>query len=96
MYDIISLQHGSSLPTRFVFFRDSTFHLQFSSHRYGVFTYPGRYTRDPGVFTLRWETAINTLPWEATATVRGDTIDVRYNLNMIMSDFIDGPYVRVR
>ena len=39
---------------------------------------------------------VNPLPWEATATVRGDTIDVRYNLNMVMSDFMDGPYVLVR
>jgi hypothetical protein len=96
LYDFFSAMHGSSLPTRYVFFRDSTFQMQFASARYGVFSYPGRYSRTEATFTFAWDGSGPGAPWGATGTLRGDTLDIRYNLNMSMSDFFDGPYVLVR
>ena len=39
---------------------------------------------------------ILTPTWNAMATVTDESLDVRYNLNMMMSDFTDGVYVRER
>jgi len=96
LYDFFIPSHGSSLPTRYVFFRDSTFQLQFASARVGIFTYPGRYSRADATITFQWDGSGAGAPWGATGTLRGDTLTVQYNMNMIMSDFINGPYVLVR
>lgn len=90
LYDAFAAMHGSSLPTRYVFFRDSTFRLQFASALFGVLTNSGRYSRTDLTFTFHWDGA----EAGATGTLRGDTLDIRYNEKMSMSDFIDGPYVR--
>ena len=96
LYDFFIESHGSSLPSRYVFFRDSTFQLQFASARFGIFTYPGRYSRTDATFTFHWNGSGASAPWGATGILRGDTLDLRYNLNMSMSDFIDGSYILVR
>ncbi|HEX6315909.1 MAG TPA: hypothetical protein VFZ73_13655, partial [Gemmatimonadaceae bacterium] len=95
LYDRLIFYHGGSLPTRFVLFSDSTFHLQTASFRFGVFAYTGRYSRSDSTFHFTWMNEGGP-PWNALGTVRGDTLDIRYNENMVMSDFIDGAYVRMR
>lgn len=96
LYDFFISNHGSSLPTRYVFFRDSTFHLQFASFRFGVFTYTGRYSQADSLITFSWDGTYAGAPWASTGTLRGDILTIRYNMNMVMSDFIDGDYVRSR
>ena len=87
--------HGSSVPTRYVLFSDSTFQLQFASFRFGVVTSSGRYSRTNTTINFSWVIGGGP-PWDAVGTLRGDTLDVRYSLNMQMSDFIDGAYVLTR
>lgn len=96
LYDVLIASHGSSLPTRYVLFNDSTFQLQFSSLRFGIFSYAGRYSRANSVITFTWDGWSTAGPWGSTGTLRGDTLAVRYNLIMMMTDFIDGDYVRSR
>lgn len=96
LYDFILSYHGSKLPTRYLFFADSTFQLQFASYRFGIFQYAGRYSRSDSVFTFTWEGWSTAGPWGASATLRGDTLDVRYNDIMNHSDFVDGRYTLVR
>ena len=95
LYDAFMSHHGSSLPTRYVLFSDSTFQLQFASFRFGVVTSSGRYSRTSTTINFSWVIGGGP-PWDAVGTLRGDTLDVRYSLNMQMSDFIDGAYVLTR
>lgn len=95
LYDQFKSYHGSSLPTRFVLFDDSTFYLQFASLRFGLLTYAGRYSRSDATFRFNWVNESGPT-WNAQGTQRGDTLDIRYGENMVMSDFIDGAYVLVR
>lgn len=95
LYDAFMSYHGSSVPTRYVLFSDSTFQLQFASFRFGVVTSSGRYLRTNTTINFSW--LIGGGPgWDAVGTLRGDTLDVRYSLNMQMSDFIGGAYVLTR
>ena len=96
LYDELAAYHGSLLPTRYVLFSDSTFQLQFASFRFGIFSYAGRYSRSDSLITYIWEGWSTAGPWGATGTLRGDTLAVRYNMIMMMTDFIDGDYVRSR
>lgn len=95
LYDRFIPYHGSRLPTRYVLFSDSTFYLQFASFRFGVVTYGGRYSRTETTFNFSWENGGGP-PWDAVGTVRGDALDIRYSIDMLMSDFIDGAYVLTR
>jgi hypothetical protein len=95
LYDAFMSYHGSSLPTRYVLFSDSTFQLQFASFRFGVVTSSGRYSRTSTTINFSWVIGGGP-PWDAVGTLRGDTLDIRYSLNMQMSDFIDGAYVLTR
>ena len=95
LYDLFISYHGSSLPTRYVLFSDSTFHLQFASLRFGVVTYAGRYSRTETTINFSWVTGGGP-PWDAVGTLQGDTLHIRYSMNMLMSAFIDGVYVLVR
>jgi len=94
LYDSYAWYHGSRVPTRYVFFADSSFQLQFASYRFGIFQYAGRYSRTESVVTFTWEGSGGS--WETSATLRGDTLDVRYNETMIHSDFVEGRYILVR
>lgn len=92
LYDIFSQWHESRLATRFVFFGDSTFELQFSSYRFGFFRYPGRVAGSDTVLALKFSEDGES----ATGILRGDSLAVRYPLMMQMSDFLDGVYLRQR
>lgn len=57
-------------------------------------TYRGGYTQANGIITLEWEGWSIAGPWGATGTLNGDTLTVRYDLIMALSDFEDAAYVR--
>ena len=96
LYDELVSYHGSTLPTRYVLFSDSTFQLQFASFRFGIFSYAGRYSRSDTLITFAWDGWSSAGPWGSAGALCGDTLVVRYNIVMMMSDFIDGSYVRSR
>jgi hypothetical protein len=81
-------------PTRFVIYDNSEFSLQFSRSDDSVFEYPGNYSETDGSIEFRFKA--NNGAWGATATVNEETLHVRYNFDMVMSDFVDGKYARVR
>ncbi len=75
----------------FVLYGDGTFVLQFPS-----FEYRGRYAAVDGMNTLTWEGSSVAGPWGAVATIQGDSLTVRYNLIMRLTDFEDAVYLRQR
>lgn len=72
--------------SRYVLYNDGAFELQYV--RNGIF--PGRYTESRGVVRFAWTSG----DWEATGTLEGNALTVRYNAVMLMSDFEDAVYVR--
>jgi len=85
--------HGSPLRSRYVLYADGTFALQYSSANYPFFEYRGRYKDDNGSVTFEWEGWSTAGPWGATGVLREDSVTVRYNLVMQLSDFEDGVYL---
>ena len=77
-------------------YADGTFALQYSSANHPFFEYRGTYKDADGVITFEWEGWNVMGPWGATGSLNGDSLDVRYNFIMQMSDFDDGVYVRER
>jgi hypothetical protein len=94
IYDAYISYHWSKIATRFVFYQDSTFALQFSSQRWSFFEYNGRFTRRDSLITFDWDGWSVAGPWGASGTLKGDSLTVAYNLIMQLTDFIDGVYVR--
>jgi hypothetical protein len=88
--------HRSLLFSRYVLYDDRTFALQNSSINYPFFEYRGTYTQTNDTIVFTWEGWSTAGPWGATATVTDDTLDVKYNLIMQMTDFEDGRYLRER
>lgn len=84
----------SSIPgnQRYVLRDDGTFSLQYVRPDAGFFEYAGRYTRAGTLVTLLF--AANSGQWVAQANLDGDFLVVRYNMDMMLSDFEDGTYVR--
>jgi len=98
---IFSFDHELAYPvrdytkqSRFVLYDNGAFILQYAICNCGG-AYRGRYTKANGVITFEWEGWSTAGPWGATATVEGDTLTVRYNVIMVLSDFEDAVYVRV-
>ncbi len=87
-----SAYHGSSLASRFILYGDGTFALQFSSQNYPSFQYLGRYVAEDSMHSLTFNA--DNCKWTATATLRSDSLTVRYNTAASMDDFVDGVYVR--
>lgn len=96
LYDAYLAYHRSPLLSRYVLYPDSTFALQFSSGRFGLFEYAGRFSRTNAGIKLSFDAWSTAGPWEATATLDGDAVNVTYNLVMSFADFVDGVYVRSR
>ena len=86
--------HNGLIGSRFVFYDDDSFELQFVSGRFGFFTYTGRIRREDTRIAFDWDGWSTAGPWGAVGTVRGDSLRVEYNLIMQHSDFVDGVYVR--
>jgi Tol biopolymer transport system component len=78
--------------SRYLFYEPDQFELQYVTEQSGSFAYLGRYARADSVITFRFDA--NAGAWGATGTLRGDSLFVAYNLDMQLSDFVDGVYVR--
>ncbi|MEJ7758602.1 MAG: hypothetical protein WKF55_03300 [Gemmatimonadaceae bacterium] len=94
IYGLFSPYHGSRLASRYILYEDGALGLQFSSARFGFFEYPGKYSRADSLITFNFNGSNTAGPWEATGTLRGDSLSVRYNFVMGLADFMDGVYVR--
>ena len=88
--------HGSPLASRYVLYDDGTFGLQYSSANYPFFEYRGTYKEANAVITFEWEGWSTAGPWGATGSLTEDSLTVRYNLIMQLSDFEDGVYIRTK
>jgi len=94
LYDFSANYHQGQLTSRYALYGDSTFALEFVSPRFGPFAYSGRYKRTGSRITFSWNAWSAAGPWGAEATLTGDSLKVSYNSVMMMSDFVDGTYVR--
>jgi hypothetical protein len=92
LYSNYVYYHGGDLRSRFVLHEDGTFGLQYSSPTWGLFEYPGRYVVDRGSVTFGFDA--NGGRWHASGTLDGDLMQVRFNVDMSLSDFEDGSYRR--
>lgn len=86
---------GGLLVSRYVLHDDGTFALQYTSGGYPSGEYRGTYSEAGGLVTFEWEGRSAAGPWGATAVLTEETLAVRYNLVMQMTDFEDGVYLRV-
>ena len=91
LYDLFANYHQSQLASRYVLYDGGTFGLQFVSARFSFFEYAGHYSSMDSVLTFTFD---GDSRWQATATMRGDSLVVTYNLMASLSDFLDGVYVR--
>jgi len=90
--DAYTRYHGASLLSRFVLYDDSTFALQFTSAKDGLFEYDGQFTRVESRIIFTWQGWSVAGPWGAEATLQGDSLTVSYNDIMQLTDFIGGTY----
>jgi hypothetical protein len=75
---------------RYVFRSDTTFTLYYS-HISQLEGYGGRFSRTGDGFELVFQ---HWSEGHASASLHGDSLVVRYNLFMLMTDFEDGLYIR--
>ncbi len=73
----------------YVLYDDGKFVLQYGGE------YPGRYSRADSVITFNFAAYSTAGPWQATGALSGDSLDVKYSIVMMLSEFEDGVYVRV-
>ena len=74
--------------SQFVLYENGAFVLQYA----GIGEYRGRYTKTDDNFAFEWEGWSAAGAWGATATLKGDSLTVHYNLIMLMTDFEDAVY----
>jgi len=79
--------------SRFVLYDNGAFALQYRTCNCGG-EYRGRYTEARGVITFEWDGWSVAGPWGASGTLQGDTLTVRYNQIMQLTDFEDAAYLR--
>ena len=94
--DPYSPMHGSPLASRYVLYDDGTFALQYSSVNHPFFEFRGSYTEANAVVTFEWGRWSAGTPWGASGSLTGDTLTVRYNEIMLLTDFVDGVFIRQR
>ena len=75
--------------SRFVLYDNGAFVLQYVG--LGG-EYRGAYREANGVIAFEWEGWSVAGPWGATGTIKGDSLTVRYNLIMQLTDFEDAVY----
>jgi hypothetical protein len=76
--------------SRYVLYADGTFSLQYD----GIPPYPGIYSRADSTIAFKFKAQSVSAPWLAGGIVRGDSLVVKYNDVMNMSDFEDGVYIQ--
>lgn len=96
IYSSSSDYHGGKILSRYVFYPEGGFALQFLSARFGFFEYTGRFTRADARITFDWDGWSAAGKWEARGLLQGDLLSVSYNVVMWLTDFVDGDYIRVR
>jgi hypothetical protein len=89
-----------TVRSRYILHKDGSFLLQYdydegNEYRRGI-QYKGRLTQTNNSVSFTWEGWSVAGPWGATGTLRGDTLTVGYNMIMVLSDFVDGVYLRKR
>jgi hypothetical protein len=75
--------------SQFVLYDNGAFELQYI----GLGSYRGQYTLSDDTVVFEWEGWSTAGRWEATGTLRGGELAVRYNLVMQLTDFDDAVYV---
>ena len=74
--------------SRYSLYENGAFELQ-----YGIGgIYRGRFEQTNSLVTFYWEGWSTAGPWGATASLDGDTLTVRYNTVMMLTDFEDAVY----
>ena len=84
------------MKSRFVFYIDGTFVLQYARGTTFVREYRGTYVERSGVVTFIWDAWSAAGPWRATGVLTSETLTVEYNALMQLTDFEDGVYVRAQ
>ena len=80
--------------SRYVLYDDGSFALQMWLGAWGAGEYRGTYEMESdGRIDFAWEGWSRAGPWGATGTLSKDTLSVRYNLVMMMTDFEDAEYI---
>ncbi|HUQ19337.1 MAG TPA: hypothetical protein VM099_06955 [Gemmatimonadaceae bacterium] len=79
--------------SRFVLYDNHAFALQYPPP---IGEYRGGYTETNAGISFDWEGWSSAGPWWASGTLSGDTLTVRYNMIMALSDFEDAVYTLVR
>ena len=77
-----------TITSRYVLHNSGTFSLQYASLGH---EYVGTYTEENGRVTFRFAADGR---WDAVGTLNGDSLDVRYNVVMELSDFENAVYRR--
>lgn len=85
-----TLSHHGTLSERYILLTDGKFRLQFVSGVHGTFEYLGTYHSSGSTVSF----AFNGSTGYAAGTLSGDSLFVRYDLDMILSDFENGVFVR--
>lgn len=85
--------HSRGSVSRYILYDDDRFELQILSIRWEIYSASGRYARDGVELTFDFDASSVAGPWQATGTLDGDRLTIRYNLIMMLSDFEDGVYV---
>jgi len=75
--------------SRFVLYDNGAFVLDYPGY---PFNYRGVYTESNGQITFEWEGWSAAGPWGATGTLEADTLTVRFNIIMQLTDFDDAIY----
>jgi hypothetical protein len=88
--------HGGPLASRYVLYDDGAFALQYSSANYPFFQYLGTYRDANDLITFEWEGWSVAGPWGATGSLSEESLVVRYNVIMQLTDFEDGVYLRAQ
>ena len=85
-----TLSYHGTLSERYILLADGMFRLQFVSGVHGTFEYLGTYHSSGSTVSF----AFNGSTGYAAGTLSGDSLFVRYDIDMILSDFEDGVFVR--
>jgi hypothetical protein len=82
-----------TIGSRFVLYDDGSFALQYSGFPAGG-EYRGRYKEVDSNITFEWEGSSTAGPWGASGSLTANSLTVRYNFVMQLSDFEDAVYRR--
>ncbi len=88
VYGRVSTPDYPEDPSRYLLFEDRTFSLQYVRPSGTILEYRGRYTRAGEALDFSFD----DYGWMATGILQGDSLTVRYNIDMYLDGFQDGVY----